>query len=172
MGVNIKFKEDPKLAHINLRKEGDEHEDRLAVDLKLSGLAKTGPGGELIQKLLGCEPHHALRFWDVGSDAEKHPDPQESGDGPEVVFHGMTEMKSWAQFRDSTTVKICGLVFRPSKVSKFYIKPAPGFTADLTFSVSISDIDNKSLNVLTEYLHGEVPCEIEGDPDLFDGEEG
>lgn len=168
MGINITFHQDPELSHINLRKQGEEGLEEIAVDLKIIGLAKIGPKAELIQTLLGCDAEFALAFWDRRPMQERVVGPND--DGPEPSFLGVTKILSTAEFRDNHTACIAGLELRPDRIKKFSIKPRAGFLVDLEFQVSVSAIDNRELQILTESLRDPVPCEITADPDLFDEE--
>lgn len=167
MGVNIKFDSDPEIKHINLRKEGQDGET-IAVDLKIEGPARIGPQGELIQKLLGCDESRALAFWH-GPTNDGSPDPDENPEA-DIAFNGITTIQSWAFFESGHDAKIGGLSFRPDKIGKFALTPRAGYVVDLVFQVSISDITDRQLQLLTEYLKTEVPMQIAGDPELFDEE--
>lgn len=166
MGINIKFHDQPELTHINLRKEGQEGMEEIAVDLKINGLAKVGPNGEVLQKLLGCEPEYATSFWVRPVSQEDAVDLGD--DGPEVAFHGITAIKSWAEFKGGHTAYIAGLTFHPSQIKKFSVTPRAGLLLEMEFQVSITGLDNRELQILTEHLRESLPCEIEAEPDLFE----
>ena len=173
MGINITFREQPELQHINLRRQGDEHSAIICADLKLSGMANVGDDGELFCKLLGCEPEHARSFWrepeyqtDALTGEPALPDGQ-----PEIAFFGITSIKSWAAFEGHHSATVRGLQLRPAKLHKFEIKPRPGFLADLTLSMTIESISEREIEILAMSLGDKVSCTITADPDLFDGDE-
>lgn len=160
MGINIDYVIMPELRHINLRTESKHDEDSVAVDLKITGRARIGEHGELIQRLLGCNQDEAFRFWLTNTDLE---------DGPDPAFTGIEEIKCWAHFEGGHDLEIAGLKLRPTKLSKFVFQPRAGYQVDLTFSAAISEIADNHLIKLKNHLTHEVRCKVVADPDLFDG---
>lgn len=167
MTVSVTFRKDAKINHINIRKEGQEGAEQVAVDLKITGLASIGQGGEMLDKLMGCEPGHSRSLWarpTVSLEAIS----KGENEGPEVAFHGLSSISCWAEYDSKHVIKICGMTLRPKRVSKFKITPRPGYLVDLECLVSITGIEERQLNILVEHLKDEIHCELLADPDLFD----
>lgn len=160
MGISINFPSKVEITHINLRKQGPEDCRDLAVDLKIEGLAANGEA--IIMALFGCDQEMAGAFWR----------PSDVSDDLSPSMTGLTEMQSWAEFDGKHTLNIAGLSFRPAMLKKFKVKPVGGGAVNVVFQASITDVENRHLNILTEMLQELTPCEVLADPDMFDGEEG
>lgn len=144
------------IKHLNVRKEGPDDEKILAVDVKLA-FEKIGR-----EILAYFEPDGVLPgfLWrgDPASDAL-------------IVRNAFLSPLAYAHEITSATVHIDGVWFPGSEVKKFSIQPRDGGLVDITCSVAIypssSDIADLAKNV-----QDGARVEIEGPPDLFDGDQG
>lgn len=144
------------IKHLNVRKEGPDDEKILAVDVKLAF--------EKIDRaiLAYFEPDGALPvfLWrgDPAADAL-------------IVRNAFLSPLSYAHDIGGASVKIDGGWFPGSDVKKFAILPRDGGTVDITCSVSIFPSSNEVADLAKNVQDG-ARVEIEGPPDLFDGDAG
>jgi len=150
----IKFNSQPTIVHVNLRKEGAEH-DILAVDVKVKGEC---PGANAAA-MLGCDPEHLTALW--FDDIEGHP----------ARFTGVSSIDSWAKF-ENCIASIGGIAFEGVTAKKFKIKPVGGGNVEITFQIGISRIPPKLVGRLGDMAQEHAKVEIRGEEDLFDEDPG
>lgn len=144
------------IKHLNVRKEGPEEEKILAVDVKLafekidrSILAYFEPDGVLPGFLWRGDP---------AADAL-------------IVRNAFLSPLNYSHDISSASVKIDGGWFPGSDVKKFVISPRDGGQVDITCSVSIFP-SSAAVADLAKNVQDGARVEIEGPPDLFDGDQG
>ncbi len=154
MTFEIQFNANPEIQHVNLRKEGAEH-DILAVDVKIKGEAK----GKCAAELLGCSDAEVQHLWH--DDIEGHP----------ARYSGITAIDSWAKFENSVCT-IGKSKFEGVTAKKFKVKPIGGGNVEVVFQIGISDIPRDKVGVLGDLVGEHAKVEIRGEEDLFDDGEG
>lgn len=148
--LSIKFLKGAALEHINVRKQGNEDDAFMALDLKLSGECSSS----CLPRILGCEPSHIAAFW------------REDGDN-NPLFSGITEIKSWAEFENcELNLDIRDNPFQGVKVKNIRFKPVSNLNVILTISVSIDDVSNSDIPLLANQLREIIGCEITGQPEF------
>lgn len=144
------------IKHLNVRKEGPDDEKILAVDVKLAF-------EKLDRAILGYfEPDGVLPafLWrgDPAADAL-------------IVRNAFLSPLAYSHEIGGASVKIDGGWFPGSDVKKFSIQPRDGGLVDITCSVSIFPSSNEVAELAKNVQDG-ARVEIEGPPDLFDGDGG
>lgn len=126
------------LTHLAPRKEGPGDDKVLALDAKL----EMSVGYEIAAALAGADIAEALftSLWDV-VDVDLNPRFLGLGkiECPDAEFGGLTAV-------------IGGIKIEGAKARKFSFKAAPKGSADLAFSLSVSNPPSNALPVLAEYL--------------------
>lgn len=148
--LNIKFLKGATLEHINVRKQGNEDNSFMALDLKLAGECSNS----CLPRILGCEPNQVDVFW------------REDGDF-NPLFSGLTEIKSWAEFENCELIlDVREQSFKGVKVKNIRFKPVSNLNVILTISVSIEDVGNSDMPLLANQLRETMGCEIIGQPEF------
>lgn len=159
----IEYKAGATVLHINVRKQGNEDNRVLAVDIKLHGVTSK----DCLHKILGCEPYEALRFWEMNPDAVEKVMSGEKVSATRPIFTGIDSISSWASFENiEMTVEGMRRPFQGVKVKKFRFVPTNDTDIVLTMSASISDIDSHDLAVFSDMLQEKIFCRFEGQPEL------
>ncbi len=146
MGLNIdKFKGLPIIKHINLRKEGPDDAEVVAVDLKFSAKLQGASAMQLLNMALGSEKDEAHIFWDVEGNLD---------------FLGVSYIKSEMVFNGGEKAELLGYEFPEVKVHKFKFIPRDELAIDFEFSISIKDVANNRIGVIGEHLGEGVNLKI------------
>lgn len=165
----IEYKEGAMILHLNIRKQGNDDNKILAVDIKLHGVTSS----QCLHKILGCEPHQALRFWEMNPEAVEKIMAGEKVSSTRPIFTGLDSISSWASF-ENIEMQIEGFrrSFQGVKVKKFRFLPTNDTNIVLTMSASISDIDSSDLARFSDMLQEKIFCRFEGQPELaLDGDD-
>jgi hypothetical protein len=144
------------IKHLNVRKEGQDDEKILAVDVKLAF-------EKIDRAILGYfEPDGVLPgfLWrgDPAADAL-------------IVRNAFLCPLDYMHQITGAAVKIDGGWSPGSDVKKFVISPRDGGLVDITCSVSIFPSSTEVADLAKNVQDG-ARVEIEGPPDLFDGDQG
>lgn len=142
--------------HLKVRKEGPDNDRILAVDVKLAF-------EKIDRTILGYfEPDGALPWFlwrgDPSADAL-------------IVRNGFLGPLVYMHTISSASVKIDGAWLHGSDVKKFAISPRDGGLVDILCSVSIYPSSSDVADLAKNAQDG-ARVEIEGPPDLFDGDAG
>lgn len=142
-----------EIKHLNVRKEGPDDEKILAVDVKLAFTK--------VDRVLCAYFDDALIpfLWRV-----------ESGEIMAARNFYMQPV-AYANEITSASVKIDGASFLGCEVKKFALLPRDGGTVDVTCSVSLYP-SSGDVAELAKRVQDGACVEIEGPPDLFDGDGG
>ncbi|MFY7949134.1 MAG: hypothetical protein ACOVRP_07965 [Gemmatimonas sp.] len=140
-----------EIKHLNVRKEGPDDEKILAVDVKLAFTK--------VDRALCAYFDEALEafLWRA-----------ESG-GIMAARNGFMHPVAYANAITSASVKIDGASFVGCEVKKFALQPRDGGTVDVTCSVSLYP-SSGDIAELAKRVQDGARVEIEGPPDLFDGD--
>lgn len=159
----IEYKDGATVMHLNVRKQGNDDNRVLAVDIKLHGVTSN----KCLHKILGCEPHQALRFWEMNPDAVEKALSGEKVSATRPVFSGIDSISCWASF-ENIEMQIEGFrrSFQGVKVKKFRFLPTSDTNIVLTMSASISDIDSIDMARFSDLLQEKIFCRFEGQPEL------
>lgn len=152
MGLNIRFIGGrAELKHLNLRKQGNEDDRVLAVDLKVVGEAHA----TVLNDLLRASPGEDLSglFW---SPVESNGEALRS-----YAIKGIDIDGEWP----NRIVHIGAQTIR-ADVRKVAIVPRPGKRVDLVAQVSIEVPPETLLDFLVARIQDQIPCHIESDLEL------
>lgn len=138
----FELKHPVEIKHLNIRKQGNEDDRELAIDIKCS--AKDVPA-TCIASLFGAESEQDFldAFW---RDNDDH----------DVKFHGLTTLDLWTFYEKQHEVLFGPNRQRIEKVSKFKTNLKGKHLADLEFSVTLL----KPSEALLEWLASQVMEEI------------
>lgn len=142
-----------EIKHLNVRKEGPDDEKILAVDVKLAFTK--------VDRALCAYFDEALEafLWRA-----------ESGEIM-AARNAFMHPVAYANEITSASVKIDGASFVGCEVKKFALQPRDGGTVDVTCSVSLYP-SSGDVAELAKRVQDGARVEIEGPPDLFDGDGG
>lgn len=137
------------LKHLNIRKEGPDDEKILAVDVKLAF--------EKLDRVLCAYFDEALVPFLWRDDAM-------------IVRNAFLQPIAYLNEISGATVQIESATFRGCEVKKFAISPRDGGVIDLVCSVALYEPTADEIGDLSRRLQDGARVEIEGPPDLFDGD--
>lgn len=143
------IKHNASIKHINVRKEGEEGNEALALDLKLQFKG--------LDRRLCAYFDDALEafLWRGDTDAL-------------IARNQFLTPVQYSNFVKGAYVSIGGRDFDNSDVKKFSIAPKDGGVIDLICSVTLGFVTTESVAFLSGLLHDEGRVEITGPLDLFD----
>lgn len=143
------------IKHLNIRKQGNEDERELAIDVKCMA---SGVPANALCPLLGVDSDAAIE--------------RAFFDGENVAFSGITEIASWAEFTSGHTILIAGHEFVPDALKKFKFTPrydnAP--LADVEFQFTVNGPQRELVQYLTENVAEEIMLAISSEPEFDFGE--
>jgi hypothetical protein len=153
MALNLKFiGSHAVIKHMNLRKQGQEDDRVLAIDIKVSGETQA----MILNDLLGASPGEDLSgmFWSTvpGADPESLKsyaikEVEVDGEWPNRIVHiGKHEARG--------------------DMKKIHFMPRSGHRLDLTAQISIEGPRQELLDYLVSKLQENVTCHIESQPEL------
>jgi len=145
------IKHNASIKHINVRKEGEEGNEVLALDLKLQFKG--------LDRRLCAYFDEALEafLWRGDTDAL-------------IARNQFLSPVQYSNYVSGAHVSIGGRDFDGSDVKKFSITPKDGGVIDLTCSVTLGFVTTESVAFLSGLLHDEGRVEITGPLDLFDAD--
>ena len=144
MSKNFDFSGLVQIKHLNIRKQRNEDDRILAVDVKV--FSKKVPG-ILLDSILVPNENDPIK--DVLWDADGSP-----------RLYGVNRIDSWIEF-EKCVGNILGNHFSIEKISKFTGALTADFGMDLTFSFSVVEPTNALLETLVAMMAEEVRLQIE-----------
>jgi|GEM_PF-5881390 len=146
------------IAHLNLRKQGGEDDRELAIDVKVKA---EGVQPSVLVPIVGADSVEDIMraFYDKK--------------GEDVLFTGITQIESWAEFKTRHTLSVAGFTVYPEAIKKFKLRPrAPDKrpAADIEFSFTLLEPDRDLVRYLTDNVAEAVHIDIQGEPELDFGE--
>ncbi len=167
MSLTITFIGQPSIKHLNLRKEGDEHDKVLAVDVKLEGEVKS----DVLNDLFGASPGDDFRrfFWnthtteeinaimqDVAAMAPMPPEPLKTYQIEEISISG-----TW-----KARLVTLGKTEIIADVGKVHVTPLPGLKLAIALQIQVENPSKPLLDYLVSHVQDTVNCVIESQPEL------
>lgn len=145
------IKHNASIKHINVRKEGEEGNEALALDLKLQFKG--------LDRRLCAYFDDALEvfLWRGDTDAL-------------IARNQFLAPVQYGNFVRGADVEINGRGFTGADIKKFSITPKDGGVIDLVCSVTIGLIVSGDVAFLSNLLQDEIGVKLEGQPDLFSGD--
>ena len=154
MALNIEPEGKTKVKSINTRREKHGDDSKIGIDINLISKVDIDQHPELVYQLIGGSKNDALAFW--------HPDTGA------VIYSGLTELKSTAEFDKGQTLEIEKKKFSGIKIKNLSLQPQMKRTADLYYQVQISGIKPKDATVILSCIEKEeVSVAITGQMDLL-----
>jgi len=147
-----------EITHLNVRKQKAEDDERvLAIDVKCRA---SGVDTDSIAPLVGVQ---------TGKEVAEH-----LFNGMSPRFSGLTDLESWAEFKEGHRIKCGGFEVIPNTIRKFHFslrsvgdKPV----ADLGFGFTVVEPPTNFVNYIADNLDGVIKIEVEHDPELDFGDE-
>lgn len=145
---------DAEIKHLNIRKQGNEDDRELAVDVKL--FLERVPA-EVAAPLLGVESveDFTAAFW----TRDEEPAPR---------FNGLDGLSVWTFYERKHDVRMGKTLVRAEKLSKFAITVHDKGKVSITFSVSILGPSDYLVQFLADNMMELIHIELKADPGLFD----
>lgn len=138
------------IKHLNLRKQGNEDDRVLAIDIKLSGEVQSG----ILSDLLGASPGEDLStlFWSTGTDPEQ------------LRTYALADITVDAEW--PRRIVHLGKHRTTGDMKKIHFTPRPGHRLDLTAQISINGPTQALLDYLVKNIQENIVCSIESQPEL------
>jgi len=150
MGINFESS-NAELVHINIRKEGPEEDQILAIDLKFN----CETSSDVVRQLVGAEDTPA--FWDDNEDQDP-------------FWPAIKTISTEGEF-EQQELKFGNVHFKSVKVKKCSFTPRPKEKIDLVFSASVNNPGQKEVSTLAEYVKENLPLSVIAPPDLFENQQ-
>lgn len=140
------------IKHVNLRKQGNEDDRVLAIDVKVSGEVQAS----ILNDLLGASPGEDMTgmFWSTMAGTD--PDSLRTHALGDIPIRGEWPNRIAFIGKHSTTCD----------VKKISIEPRPGHRLDLTAQLSIESPSDELLDYAVYHIQENVTCRIESRPEL------
>lgn len=138
--------------HVNLRKQGNEDDRVLAIDIKLVGETQA----KVLNELLGVADEDDVTnlFWSSVPGAD--PESLRMMSLDEIGIDGVWPRRIITLGKNTAT----------GDVKKISFRPRPGHRLDLTVSVSIEAPPKELLDYIVAKIKESVTCRIESQPEL------
>lgn len=137
--------------HLNLRKQGNEDDRVLAVDIKVVGMTDA----DVLNDLLGASPGEDLSYMFWSDPGDPH-SPLVSAAIGDVSINSNWPGRVVHLGRHRTI----------ADVKKIHIKPRGSHSLDLTASLSIEEPAQQLLDYLVKQIKEPIACRIESQPEL------
>lgn len=166
MSLTITFIGKPSIKHLNLRKEGDEHDKVLAVDVKLEGECNS----TVLNDLFGASPEDNFTrfFWNPYTTeqisevvdpliaAPLPPEPLKTYQIEEIAISG-----TW-----KARLVTLGKTQIVADVGKVHVTPVPGLKLAVALQIQVENPAKPLLDYLVSHVQDTVNCIIESQPEL------
>lgn len=152
MGFN--FNHFATVTHINIRKQGNDDNKQVAIDVKL--LAEK-VGGQHLCPILGVATFADIAnvFWDANTDDKN------------IRLTGIDSISSWAIFQKGGYIlKFGKQKTYVEKIHKFKIMPVSGQCANLEFTVTINSPQADLIDTIADHMQELVKINIEAPQEL------
>lgn len=159
MGLTINFiGSHATIKHINLRKQGNDEDKVLAIDIKIEGETEAS----ILNDILGAS---------IGDDLTDMFWSQVPGSDPKSL---RTHWLKSIEIDSEWPIRIVRLGKHETRgdVKKISFRPRPGHRLDLTASISIEGPQKELLDYLVSKIQENITCRIDSQPELALGQGG